>query len=127
MIRRSTIILLLVLVMASLGLYRLKYSVQGLEIAFADLERQVAEEQEAIHVLDAEWAHLNQPERLSVLVARYLQWSAIEANQFVAIDGLPLRDTRDGQVDQVLTLSPKQPDVAATNDGDMFAKVGGRQ
>ena len=49
--------------------YRVNYATQEALDRVADLRSQIADEREAISVLDAEWAYLNRPDRLKVLVA----------------------------------------------------------
>ncbi|MFO1143808.1 MAG: cell division protein FtsL [Amaricoccus sp.] len=49
--------------------YRVNYATQEALDRAADLRREIADEREAIAVLDAEWAYLNRPDRLKALVA----------------------------------------------------------
>ncbi|MFO1210871.1 MAG: cell division protein FtsL [Amaricoccus sp.] len=49
--------------------YRVNYATQEALDRAADLQREIADEREAIAVLDAEWAYLNRPDRLKALVA----------------------------------------------------------
>jgi hypothetical protein len=49
--------------------YRVNYATQEAMNRVADLRRAIAGEREAIAVLQAEWAYLNRPDRLSELVA----------------------------------------------------------
>lgn len=81
MIRPTTVIAILILLSSVYGLFQVKYRVQDLNKDLAEINRQIEEEQEAMHVLKAEWAYLNQPKRLMALVGRHLQLGAINVSQ----------------------------------------------
>ena len=49
--------------------YRVNYATQEAMNRVADLKYAIAREQEALAVLNAEWAYLNRPDRLAALVA----------------------------------------------------------
>ena len=49
--------------------YRVNYATQEAMGRLADLRQDIADEREAIAVLEAEWAYLNRPDRLKALVA----------------------------------------------------------
>jgi hypothetical protein len=91
MIRRSTLLWLLAAIIVGCGLYQLKYEVQGKEERLARLNRQIQTEQEAIHVLNAEWAFLNRPERLAGLAGRHLEMSPVSPAQFIQIGAIQQR------------------------------------
>ncbi len=95
MVRPTTILALLILAGSVFGLFQVKYRVQALQRDLVEVDRQLAEEKNARHVLKAEWAYLNQPDRLRTLVERHLQLRAITVaqlqNDIPAID--PSSDT----------------------------------
>jgi hypothetical protein len=96
MISRSTILTLLVAIGLGFGLFRLTYEVQTLEGERARINRTVAAEREAIHVLRAEWSYLNEPTRLEALTKKHLS----------------LRTTQDGRIRTVAEI-PARPDAPA--------------
>lgn len=49
--------------------YRVNYATQEAMNRVADLRARIADEKEALAILDAEWAYLNRPDRLKALVA----------------------------------------------------------
>ena len=62
------------LVLASgFATFNVKYAVQGIDEELARVRRQTIAEQQEIRVLSAEWAYLNQPERLAELNRSFLQ------------------------------------------------------
>jgi hypothetical protein len=91
MIRRSTLLWLVAAILIGCGLYQLKYEVQAKEEQLARLNRQIQAEQEAIHVLHAEWAFLNRPDRLGDLAARHLEMNAVTPTQFGRVGAIPQR------------------------------------
>ncbi|MGB8273820.1 MAG: hypothetical protein WCF16_00955 [Alphaproteobacteria bacterium] len=91
MIRRSTLVAIVLMLAIGIGLYQLKHEVQLLEERLADVNRDILADQEAIHVLDAEWTYLNRPWRLEALAQRHLELAPLAAAQVVTFDQLPSR------------------------------------
>jgi hypothetical protein len=91
MIRRSTLLWLIAAVLIGCGLYQLKYEVQAKEERLARLNRHIQAEQEAIHVLNAEWAFLNRPDRLADLANRHLKMTPVAPAQFGKVAAIPER------------------------------------
>ena len=83
---------------ASLGLYQIKYKIQSLNEDLAGIQDAVRIEQDAIHVLEAEWAYLNRPQRLAQLSGKYLSFlRSVSPSQIVSFDALPLKADREGR------------------------------
>lgn len=91
MIRSATVLWIGLALCLGAGLFQVKHEVQVLEEELAHLNRAILADQEAIHVLRAEWAYLNRPERLEALSRRYLEIAPLAAAQLITIDSLPLR------------------------------------
>lgn len=81
MIRPTMVVIILLAASLTLTLFMVKYQVQDLEEELAGLNRSITEDRQAIHVLKAEWSHLNEPKRLKILAERYLGLMAIESKQ----------------------------------------------
>lgn len=75
------------------GLFQVKHAVQRLEDELATLNRDLLASEEATHVLRAEWAYLNRPERLAELAGRHLDLAPATPRQVGGVDTLPLRAT----------------------------------
>jgi hypothetical protein len=71
-IRMRTITVYMLAGLAGALLLRTSQSVQIAEDRLVQLKTAVAEEQDSIRLLNAEWAYLNNPERLEKLASRYL-------------------------------------------------------
>ena len=42
-------------------------------------------------MLEAEWAHLNDPKRLKAIVTNQTNWQVIKSEQLVRVDDLPIK------------------------------------
>ena len=108
MIRPATLLIVLLAVSLSLTLFTVKYQVQDMEDQLIGLNRSITDDRQAIHVLKAEWSHLNEPTRLKTLAERYLGMTAIDSRQVgTANDLLP----RMGE-DNAGTVTPLTASVA---------------
>jgi len=91
MIRRSTVLFLVLAASIGFGLFKLTFEVQGLETELHRLNRAILAEDEAIHVLDAEWSYLNEPTRLEALAKRHLALRAANEARMRTLADLPGR------------------------------------
>ena len=85
----STLILMLMAVIAGVGLFTLKHEVSDLEDKLANLRLETKTHHQEIHVLKAEWAYLNRPTRLKDLGSRLLFLQPPGANQTIDIKDIP--------------------------------------
>ncbi|MBT3359400.1 MAG: hypothetical protein HN403_07210 [Rhodospirillales bacterium] len=81
MIRQATLLAILLAAALSVVLFGVKYQVQDLEDELSSIDRGILNEERAIHVLRAEWSHLNDPERLRRLAERHLDLRPVSARQ----------------------------------------------
>jgi len=102
MIRRSTLLTTVLAVSTGLALFVVKYQVQDLEDTLTTINREIADNRQAVHVLKAEWSHLNEPNRLRYLVARHLDLGPLDNAQFLKpedlSDELAMRSDEDTNV-----------------------------
>jgi cell division protein FtsL len=80
----------------AMGLYLVKYSVQSVQRDVATLKQQLASEKESLHLLNAEWAYLNRPERLSRLAGRHLDMVALDSRQITEMKAIPAAADTNG-------------------------------
>lgn len=66
---------------AAFGLYMVKFSVQNLQRDVAVAEQALANEKESLHLLNAEWAYLNRPERLRALSEAHLDLVPLDSRR----------------------------------------------
>ncbi|MEE3626871.1 hypothetical protein UCD39_23310 [Nitrospirillum sp. BR 11752] len=91
MIGKSTLVWLCLATVASGILYHTSYRVQEEQEHLASLNRQIAQEQQSIQVLRAEWAYLNDPTRLERLATEHLTLRPTKAEQMVAMAAVPVK------------------------------------
>ena len=89
MTRAVTIIGLIMTILIGTGTYWVSHQVERLEKRYADIQSDILAEQESIHVLQAEWSYLNNPERIERLSRQYLSLAQIDVLQMASIDDLP--------------------------------------
>lgn len=110
MIRRSTVLFLVLAAAIGFGLFKLTFEVQGLETDLHRLNRAILAEDEAIHVLDAEWSYLNEPTRLEALAKRHLALRTANEARMRTLADLPGRGN-----DVVPVAKPGTPWPAGTD------------
>lgn len=87
--KRLTIILSAFLAITlSVAVFRITYQVDALEKQLLSLNKEILDEQETIHILNAEWSHLNDPERLYRLTKRFLGLEQMRGAQIINMDKL---------------------------------------
>jgi cell division protein FtsL len=91
MIRLATVLWLVLVAFVGFGMFKVKYEVMDLEDELARANRAIVTDQDAIHVLKAEWAFLAQPSRLAELSRRHLDLVPLGTAQLGQIDAIPLR------------------------------------
>ncbi len=60
------------LALVVVALFQVKHNVQNLKKDLAEINKELAANQSEIHVLNAEWAYLNEPSRIRELSGKYL-------------------------------------------------------
>ena len=121
--RLSSLFWMLVVVIAASALYSVKYKVQALKDQLADTHRQIAEQQEALHVVRAEWAYLTRPQRVSELAEKHTALIFLQGQQMITLAGIPyapLPAMEDNAVIPAALAMPPQdePESALRERGD---------
>jgi hypothetical protein len=117
------------LVLASgFATFNVKYAVQGIEEELIRIRRQTVAEQQEIRVLTAEWAYLNQPERLAELNRSFLQLAPMTAKQMLGrIEEIALRAPSVGvpavMFDTIFAAHPPAATPAANRPAVMLASA----
>lgn len=64
--------------------------VQNLERELAQINNDIKNDIRDIHILEADWSELNNPERLQKLAAKYISLDFIKPEQIINYSALPL-------------------------------------
>ncbi len=67
----------------------IKNTVQDLEKELKSINREIQNDIKSIHVLKAEWSHLNNPDRLRELAAKHISMNPVQAEQIINYSALP--------------------------------------
>lgn len=95
MIRIGTILWTLAVVVAGYAMFQVKFQVARLDDELTHLSRQIAATREETRVLAAEWALLDDPQRLDRLNRVFLELQPVAPAQIVTpaqLDQLPMRN-----------------------------------
>lgn len=71
------------------GMFVMKNKVQDLEIELARINRNIEDDVKTIHILKAEWSHLNNPSRLRTLAMKHISLNPVRAEQIINYSALP--------------------------------------
>lgn len=108
MIRNATFVTLLVAAVLGIAVFALKYKVQDLEEQYTELNRAIIDNRQAMHVLRAEWSHLNEPQRLRELAERHLDLEPVATDQMGTFAALPAEWPQDeAQRPEAAPLAPR--------------------
>jgi cell division protein FtsL len=89
--QRSTVFFFIVALVVGFILFKVKYEVVDIEVQLAETVKQIEQEKGNIHILKAEWSHLNEPQRLQKLAEKYLDIIPIKTEQISAV----IQDTQE--------------------------------
>jgi len=89
LVRLVNLIVVAALVLAAAWVYEIKYAATRQTERVAKLRVEIRHERDAIAALKAEWAQLDNPDRIQALARRHLTLRQVEATQFDSLDGLP--------------------------------------
>lgn len=88
------------------GMFVMKNQVQNLENELASINRNIEEDVKTIHILKAEWSHLNNPSRLRALATKHISLNQVKAEQIINYSALPF-DYEQGEIRQK-TVGPQK-------------------
>ncbi len=71
------------------GMFVMKNQVQALEGELYRINQSIQDDVKSIHVLKAEWSHLNSPSRLRTLAAKHILLNPVKPEQIINYSALP--------------------------------------
>lgn len=111
--RGATILWACLAIIAGSALFMLKYEVQAQNDRLRGLEREIVRTRASIHVLKAEWSHLNDPMLLKMLAERHLGLTPQPVNRAEIIASLPMAEPgKNPPVENAPRPTPPQPPAA---------------
>jgi cell division protein FtsL len=91
MLRLLHLVVIAGLVVAAAYVYKIKFDATVQAERLAKVRREIRQERDAIALLRAEWAKLDNPARIEDLASRHLGLRSVEASQFTDFSKLPPR------------------------------------
>lgn len=91
-VKPFNIVAVLVFLLSVFVVFQVGYKVRNLQKDLQEVDRQIAYENDSLHVLRAEWSYLNHPDRLRHLSSQYLDMRNMTLAQ---IDSFP--ELEEGQ------------------------------
>ena len=98
--RQTTVLTILLAAVMSVALFYLNFEVTELEDELDSLNEKIISDRETIHVLKAEWSHLNDVNRLRDLAKRYLEMqptAPVQVKQAEDFSNIHVIDDPDGE------------------------------
>ena len=88
---RLTFFIFFLAVVMGLLLFSIKHKIQHQEKYLKQIQQHIHQTREAIHVLKAEWAYLNEPLRLQKLVLKYTLLQPLQPLQIIRWETIPFK------------------------------------
>lgn len=96
------------------GLLVMKNQVQTLENQLVGINKDIQDDIKTIHILKAEWSHLNSPKRLRQLAEKHISLNPVKAEQIINYSQVPF-DYENGESNKRLTAQRNISGYAARN------------
>ena len=105
------------------GMFVMKNYVEDLEKELAQISAKINEDVRSIHILKAEWSHLNNPERLRNLAAKHIDLEPVKAEQIINYASLPFDYEDDTASRKMLARQNISQKVRTDNELRRLAKA----
>ncbi len=112
--RITTLIWMASFAIATFGLYIVKYTAEALQRDVDVVQAEVKKEHESLHLLNAEWAYLNRPERLRSLAEAHLDMQPLDSRKVEEVRALPAAYETERTMPQPIPSPLYQP-VSGSN------------
>ncbi len=122
--RSATICLWLTLTFfAAFMVFVMKNCVEDLEKELGQINNRINEDVKSIHILKAEWSHLNNPERLRNLAAKHIALEPIKPEQIINYALLPFEYESDAATRKMLARQNITNQAIANKELHKLAKA----
>jgi cell division protein FtsL len=120
MMRLLNICLIVVLVLAAVDVYKIKFEATREAQRIVKLRAELRREHDAIAALRAEWARLSAPARIQALSRRHLGLKPLDPRQLDRLDNLPERPPEPvAEPDPIGTVIARPDHVDAAPTGSL--------
>ena len=127
MINRGLLFWSVAAIATAVGLFTVKYKVQDLEERIDRTNQKIVDSQQATHMLQIEWAYLNEAERIERLAQKHLNLEQASIKQVVRLDSLKVDSTpprRDPSLPSPPRTGTDVPSSSLPGDGRVAAEAG---
>lgn len=91
MLRPTILMSVLTIAALAFAVFQVENQVKSLNAELAALQGDIRQDRESIHVLEAEWSYLNQPDRLRQMAESHLGLEYVKSAQVKDVNDIPLR------------------------------------
>jgi cell division protein FtsL len=123
MVRLLNLFAILALVGSAIYAYSIKYETIFHAEKIAELKHQIKNEEDAIGMAKAEWAHVSRPERVRLLADKLLDLQPLALNQIVGPEALPEKGMRVDEIGRKLEALGLSEPTNTPRDGTVVAPV----
>ena len=105
------------------GMFVMKNQVQTLESELNRINRSIQDDIKSIHVLKAEWSHLNSPSRLRQLAGKHIFLNQVRPEQIINYSALPFNYQADSADRKLLARRNINPQAARNKELKKLVKA----
>jgi cell division protein FtsL len=123
MVRLLNLLAIIALIGSAIYAYSIKYETIFHAEKIAELKHQIRDEQDAIGMAKAEWAHVTRPERIRLLADKLLDLQPLALNQIVGPEALPEKGMRVDEIGRKLEALGLAEPTNTPHDGSPASPV----
>lgn len=110
-------------IFTAFGTFVMKNYVADLEKELTQINAKINEDVRSIHILKAEWSHLNNPERLRNLATKHIALEPVKAEQIITYSLLPFDYESDVTTRKMLARQNVTSQATANKELRKLAKA----
>ncbi len=100
--RFRSLLFLAICIIFGIGIYQVKNLVNERERKLAQIEKTISGVKQNIHMLEAEWSVLNDPERLKKMADKHLELQPAKASRIVSFAAVPDKIPQEQESESVV-------------------------